>query len=50
MGAYHTIDLEMNRNFTLFKPEWDIIALERVNEACDVTKHADVAAVVLQEG
>ncbi|CAI2171875.1 16083_t:CDS:10 [Funneliformis geosporum] len=50
MGTYHTIDLEMNRNFTLLKPEWDIIALERVNEACDVTKQADVAAVVLQEG
>ncbi|CAG8436370.1 1475_t:CDS:10 [Funneliformis caledonium] len=50
MGTYHTIDLEMNRHFTLLKPEWDIIALERVNEACDVTKQADVAAVVLQEG
>ncbi|PKC75690.1 hypothetical protein RhiirA1_407480 [Rhizophagus irregularis] len=50
MGTYHTIELELNRNFTLLKPEWDIIALERVNEACDVTKQADVAAVVLQEG
>ncbi|GBC05123.1 hypothetical protein RclHR1_06050001 [Rhizophagus clarus] len=50
MGAYHTIELELNRNFTLIKPEWDMIALERVNEACDVTKQADVAAIVLQEG
>ncbi|CAG8458065.1 91_t:CDS:10 [Ambispora gerdemannii] len=50
MGMYHTIDLELNRNFTLIKGEWDIIALERVEEACDVTKTADVAAVVLQEG
>lgn len=50
MGMHHTIDLELNRNFTLLKPEWDIIALERVQEACDITKQADVAAVVLQEG
>ncbi|CAG8567323.1 11734_t:CDS:10 [Dentiscutata heterogama] len=50
MGMYHTIDLELNRNFTLFKAEWDIIALERIEEACDITKQADVAAVVLQEG
>ncbi|KAI7852984.1 hypothetical protein BDC45DRAFT_512004 [Circinella umbellata] len=50
MGSYHTIDLELNRNFTLVKPEWDVIALERVNDACDVTKQADVAAIVCQEG
>ncbi|CAG8716016.1 35551_t:CDS:2, partial [Racocetra persica] len=50
MGMYHTIDLELHRNFTLFKSEWDIIALERIDEACDITKQADVAAVVLQEG
>ena len=50
MGGYHTIDLELNRNFTLHKPEWDTIALERVEDACDAAKHADVAAVVCQEG
>lgn len=50
MGSYHTIDLELNRNFTLYKPEWDIIALERVDEACDIAKQADVAAIVCQEG
>ena len=30
MGAYHTLDLEMNRKFTLGKHEWDSIALERI--------------------
>jgi protein pelota len=50
MGVYHTIDLELNRNFTLYKNEWDIIALERVDDACDITKQADVAAIVCQEG
>lgn len=38
MGAYHTIDLEVNRKFTLTKPEWDSIALERVDQACDPTQ------------
>ena len=32
MGAYHTIDLEMNRKFTLGKSEWDSIALERIGK------------------
>ena len=32
MGAYHTIDLELNRKFTLLKEYWDIIALERVGK------------------
>ncbi|CAB3359850.1 Hypothetical predicted protein [Cloeon dipterum] len=50
MGAYHTIDLEVNRKFTLTKEEWDSISLERVDQACDPTQHADVAAVVMQEG
>lgn len=35
MGAYHTLDLELNRKFTLKKDYWDAIALERVEEACD---------------
>lgn len=50
MGAYHTLDLELNRKFALTKPEWDSIALERVEMACDVTQSADVAAVIMQDG
>ncbi|KAJ1982841.1 Translation factor pelota [Dimargaris verticillata] len=50
LGAYHTVHLELNRNFTLVKPEWDTFALDRVREACDITKQAEVAAIVLQEG
>lgn len=50
MGAYHTVDLEPNRKFTLFKDEWDSVTLERIDNACDPTKHADLAAVVMQEG
>uniref|UniRef100_A0AAR5PZC0 Protein pelota homolog n=2 Tax=Dendroctonus ponderosae TaxID=77166 RepID=A0AAR5PZC0_DENPD len=50
MGAYHTLDLELNRKFSLRKVEWDSIALERIEQACDPTKSADVAAVIMQEG
>ncbi|XP_044731714.1 protein pelota [Chrysoperla carnea] len=50
MGAYHTLDLELNRKFSLQKPEWDSISLERVDMACDPMQSADVAAVVMQEG
>ncbi|XP_073981649.1 pelota mRNA surveillance and ribosome rescue factor isoform X2 [Rhodnius prolixus] len=50
MGAYHTLDLEINRKFTLTKPEWDSVSLERVDIACDPTQNADVAAVIMQEG
>ncbi|KXJ21899.1 protein pelota homolog [Exaiptasia diaphana] len=50
MGAYHTIDLELNRKFTLIKDHWDFIALDRVETACDPTQHADLAAIILHEG
>jgi len=50
LGGYHRIDLEVGRNFTLGKKEWDLIALERINDACDVGKKAEVGAIVAQEG
>ena len=30
MGAYHTLDLELNRTFTLAKQQWDSVALDRI--------------------
>lgn len=50
MGAYHTIELELNRKFTLAKKVWDSIVLDRIDQACDPSQKADVAAVVMQEG
>lgn len=50
MGAFHTIDLELHRNFTLAKREWDSIALDRIELACNPAKTAEIGAVVLQEG
>eukprot|EP00053_Salpingoeca_punica_P009830 m.88437 g.88437 ORF g.88437 m.88437 type:complete len:423 (-) comp15185_c0_seq1:143-1411(-) len=50
MGAHHTLDMELNRKFTLAKHEWDSVALDRVSEACDATARAELGAVVMQEG
>lgn len=49
-GQYHTLDVEQNRKFTVTKEEWDSVALERVDTACDPTQNADVAAVIMHEG
>jgi len=50
MGAYHTIDLELNRRYTLGKRQWDSMAIERMELACDPVQSADLGAVVMQEG
>ena len=50
MGAYHTVDIEPNRKFSLTKACWDVVALERIDTACDPSQNADVAAVIMQEG
>eukprot|EP01006_Ploeotia_vitrea_P035643 TRINITY_DN65915_c3_g1_i2.p1 TRINITY_DN65915_c3_g1~~TRINITY_DN65915_c3_g1_i2.p1 ORF type:complete len:303 (+),score=130.13 TRINITY_DN65915_c3_g1_i2:196-1104(+) len=50
MGQYHTIQLALNRAFTLEKPCWDSVYLDRVAVACDVRQRADLAAVVMHQG
>ncbi|PNS13953.1 Protein pelota [Sphaceloma murrayae] len=51
MGQFHTLDLELNRNFTLEKEEgWDSVALQTLKEACDTEKRAEVWAVLIEEG
>lgn len=50
LGVFHTLDLELHRNFTITKTEWDSITLAVVKEACDPGERAEIGAVVLQEG
>jgi protein pelota len=51
LGQHHTLDLELNRKFTLEKADgWDSVALEQLKEACDASKKAELWAVVLGEG
>lgn len=51
LGQHHTLDLELNRNFTLEKVDgWDSVALEMLKEACDNERKAELWAVVMGEG
>jgi len=51
LGAFHTLDLELHRNFTLEKADgWDSVALEILQEAIDEKAKAQLWAVVMQEG
>jgi protein pelota len=51
LGQHHTLDLELNRKFTLEKADgWDSVALEMLKEACDTERRAELWAVVLGEG
>lgn len=51
LGQHHTLDLELNRNFTLEKADgWDSVALEMLKEACDNERKAELWAVVMGEG
>lgn len=50
MGAFHTLDIEANRDVRIEKPEWDSISLERIEEASQPGRGAEVGAVVCGEG
>ena len=60
VGQYHTLDLELNRNFTLEKDVgsggegvgWDSVAIEMLKDAVDEggNRRAEAVAVVMQEG
>lgn len=50
LGAFHTLELEPHRNFTVRKQCWDTIFLERLDLACNPARQATVAAVVMQQG
>lgn len=51
LGTHHTLDLEVNRTFTVIKPDgWDSIAKETLQEALADDKNGALAAVVMQEG
>ncbi|EKJ79480.1 hypothetical protein NXS19_003373 [Fusarium pseudograminearum] len=51
LGSHHTLDLEVNRPFTIIKPEgWDSVARATLQETLSDDKDGAVAAVVMQEG
>ncbi|KAK2466299.1 hypothetical protein APHAL10511_001941 [Amanita phalloides] len=51
LGAYHTLDIEVNRDIRIEKVDgWDSIALARVEDAIIPGRGAEVGAVVCGEG
>lgn len=51
MGAFHTLDVEANRDIRIEKGDgWDSVAISRVEEACVPGRGAEVGAVVCGEG
>ena len=51
LGSYHTLDLELQRNFTLEKADgWDSIAIDTLKESINQDAKAQLWAIVLQEG
>ncbi|BGP52981.1 hypothetical protein JCM8202_004065 [Rhodotorula sphaerocarpa] len=51
-GAFHTLDLEIGRDFTIIKAEgeWDSVARERIKEMTEPGRGADVGAIICGEG
>nr|POE63025.1 protein dom34 [Quercus suber] len=51
LGGFHTLDLELQRNFTLEKADgWDSVALDILKESINQDAKAQLWAVVMQEG
>ncbi|KAF1816228.1 hypothetical protein P152DRAFT_478799 [Eremomyces bilateralis CBS 781.70] len=50
LGSFHTLDLELSRQFALEKPSWDAIAIETLRTALDATSRASLWAVLMREG
>ncbi|KAI1032724.1 hypothetical protein LB504_006601 [Fusarium proliferatum] len=51
LGSHHTLDLEVNRPFSIVKLDgWDSVARATLQEALSDDKDGAVAAVVMQEG
>ncbi|KAK4282977.1 hypothetical protein QN277_014285 [Acacia crassicarpa] len=50
IGAFHTLELELQRPFVLRKDVWDSLALEMLQQASDPGASADLAVVLMQEG
>ena len=47
LGAYHTLELDLQRPFVLAKGEWDAVDAERVRAACDPAASADLAVLLI---
>lgn len=47
IGAYHTLDLELNQVFSIEKDVWDVIHLERIETSSDPAKKVLLMLILL---
>ena len=50
LGAYHTLHLELQRDWILEKDWWDAVVWKRLADACDPSRSADTGAIVMEMG
>jgi protein pelota len=50
LGAYHSLELELQRAFTLAKDTWDALDVERIKQCTDPAASADLAVLLITEG
>lgn len=50
LGSFHTLQLEPQLQFHLYKDEWDSFALKQVDDATNIENRSDIAAIVIQPG
>eukprot|EP00803_Ostreobium_quekettii_P008925 evm.model.scf_865.6 EVM.evm.TU.scf_865.6 scf_865:57648-61269(+) len=50
LGAYHTLVLAPNRQFSLCKENWDTMDIDRLKQASDPSATADLAVLLITEG
>lgn len=49
-GQHHTLEIEPTRKLSISKKLWDSIHLKRLSDSTDLSKSAEVGAVILEEG
>lgn len=50
IGAFHTIEIEPHRAFSLTKEAWDSIYMDRLEISLNPAVDADLGAIIMQEG
>lgn len=50
LNSYHTAEVELNKDLTILKENWDSYDMSVLKDLCSVEKKADIGAVVLEEG
>ncbi|KAJ8754141.1 hypothetical protein K2173_002040 [Erythroxylum novogranatense] len=50
IGAFHTLEIEKNKQFLLRKEAWSVIDIEALHEGRDKASGAGLAVILLQEG